>query len=142
MDSATRRSLELNITLSGERKGSLLSTIDETITGAGARLLRTYLNAPLTDPKQINKRLDLVAYFLNGEGLRIEIRNLFKRCPDLERSMSRLAVGRGGPRDLAAVRDALYQAIKIKQKIKKSLLTSRDNLGGYHNELESRSNKI
>ena len=137
MDSATRRSLELNITLSGERKGSLLSTIDETITGAGARLLRTYLNAPLTDPKQINKRLDLVAYFLNGEGLRIEIRNLFKRCPDLERSMSRLAVGRGGPRDLAAVRDALYQAIKIKQKIKKSLLTSRDNLGGHHNELEA-----
>ena len=128
MDSATRRSLELNITLSGERKGSLLSTIDETITGAGARLLRTYLNAPLTDPKQINKRLDLVAYFLNGEGLRIEIRNLFKRCPDLERSMSRLAVGRGGPRDLAAVRDALYQAIKIKQKIKKSLLTSESLL--------------
>jgi len=142
IDSATRRNLELNRTLSGEKKGSLLSTIDETITGAGARLLGNYLNAPLTDPKKINKRLDLVEYFLNLESLRIDIRNLFKSCPDLERSMSRLAVRRGGPRDLAAVRDALDQANKIKQKINTCLLKTEDSLGGYYNELEAALSKF
>ena len=128
IDSATRRNLELNRTLSGEKKGSLLATIDKTITGAGARLLGTYLSAPLTDVGLINKRLDLVTYFLNGEALRIQLRGLLKSCPDLERAMSRLSVGRGGPRDLGAVRDALDQAFKIKEIIGKDILNPKDGL--------------
>ncbi|MDG1857500.1 MAG: hypothetical protein P8I94_00270, partial [Emcibacteraceae bacterium] len=115
IDSATRRNLELNRTLAGEKKGSLLSTIDKTITGAGARLLGGYLSAPLTDPVRINKRLDLVTYFLNAEALRNQLRGLLKSCPDIERAMSRLSVGRGGPRDLAAVGQGLDQAFKIKE---------------------------
>ncbi|MBT5072746.1 MAG: DNA mismatch repair protein MutS, partial [Kordiimonadaceae bacterium] len=113
IDSATRRNLELNRTLSGEKKGSLLSIIDKTITGAGARLLGGYLSAPLTDQVAINKRLDLTTHFLNAEALRIQLRGLLKSCPDLERAMSRLSVGRGGPRDLAAVRDGLDQGSQI-----------------------------
>lgn len=114
IDGATRRNLELTHTLSGNRQGSLLSTIDRTVTGAGARLLNSRLNAPLTDHFRINRRLDLVSFFLDGEALRHQIRGLLKRCPDMERALSRLSVGRGGPRDLAAVRDGLQQAIHIK----------------------------
>lgn len=121
IDSSTRRNLELNRTLSGDKAGSLLSVIDKTITGAGARLLGRYLNAPLTDYKIINKRLDLNEYFLNAEALRMQIRALLKSCPDLERAMSRLSVGRGGPRDLAAVRDGLAQGDKIRNILAKDI---------------------
>jgi len=114
IDGATRRNLELTHTLSGSRKGSLLASIDRTVSGAGARLLNSRLNAPLTDPAPINRRLDLVAFFLEGEALRHQIRGLLKRCPDMERAISRLSVGRGGPRDLAAIRNGLQQAMHIK----------------------------
>ncbi|MCF6196833.1 MAG: DNA mismatch repair protein MutS [Emcibacter sp.] len=114
IDGATRRNLELTHTLSGERKGSLLQCIDRTLTGAGARLLNSRLNAPLMDVRTINARLDLVAHFHEHEAFRQKIRGLLKRCPDLERAMSRLSVGRGGPRDLAMVRDGLIQAAEIK----------------------------
>lgn len=137
IDSATRRNLELNRTLSGEKKGSLLSTIDKTITGAGARLLGTYLSAPLTDSVEIAKRLDLVTYFLNGEALRIQLRGLLKRCPDLERAMSRLSVGRGGPRDLAAVRDALDQAFNIREIIEKDIANAQSDLTGRQEDIKN-----
>ncbi len=114
IDGATRRNLELTHTLSGDRKGSLLHCIDRTLTGAGARLLNGRLNAPLMDVRTINARLDLVAHFHEHEAFRQKIRGLLKRCPDLERAMSRLSVGRGGPRDLAMVRDGLIQAAEIK----------------------------
>ncbi|VAV90512.1 DNA mismatch repair protein MutS [hydrothermal vent metagenome] len=114
IDGATRRNLELTHTLSGDRKGSLLHCIDRTLTGAGARLLNSRLNAPLMDVRTINARLDLVAHFHEHEAFRQKIRGLLKRCPDLERAMSRLSVGRGGPRDLAMVRDGLIQAAEIK----------------------------
>ncbi|MBT5185653.1 MAG: DNA mismatch repair protein MutS [Kordiimonadaceae bacterium] len=137
IDSSTRRNLELNRTLSGEKKGSLLSTIDKTITGAGARLLGRYLSAPLTDQVAINKRLDLTTYFLNAEALRIQLRGLLKSCPDLERAMSRLSVGRGGPRDLSAVRDGLDQAFKIKQIIQNDISNSNENLSGLTDDLQN-----
>ena len=114
IDGATRRNLELTHTLAGARQGSLLHTIDRTMTGAGARLLNSRMSAPLMDARIINRRLDLVAHFHEHEAFRRKIRELLKRCPDLERAMSRLSVGRGGPRDLAAVRDGLIQAADIK----------------------------
>ena len=137
IDSATRRNLELNRTLAGEKKGSLLSTIDKTITGAGGRLLGSYLSAPLTDPVRVNKRLDLVTYFLNAEALRIQLRGLLKSCPDIERAMSRLSVGRGGPRDLAAVGQWLDQAFKIKEIIESNIENSRDDLTGKIDDLKA-----
>ena len=113
IDAATRRSLELIQTQSGERKGSLLSVIDRTRTGAGARLLAARLSAPLTNADEVNKRLDLVEYFHDRDGLRSDLRAALGECPDIERALSRLSVGRGGPRDLAAMRDGLSCAFAI-----------------------------
>lgn len=114
IDAATRRNLELTRTLTGERRGSLLATIDRTVTGAGARLLAAQLSAPLTNPVAIARRLDMVEFVLNEERLRGDLREALRRCPDLERALSRLTLGRGGPRDLAAVRDGLAQASAIR----------------------------
>ncbi len=117
IDGATRRNLELTQTLSGERRGSLLATIDRTVTGPGARLLAARLAAPLTDPGAIDRRLDVVGYFVREEGLRDEIREVLKRVPDLERACSRLGLERGGPRDLAAVRDALAVVAGLRARL-------------------------
>ncbi len=114
IDSATRRNLELTETLSGARAGSLLSVIDRTVSGAGARLLAARLAAPLTDADAVNRRLDAVQYFVDAPALRGAVRDRLGRCPDIERALSRLTVGRGGPRDLAAVRDALDQAAAVR----------------------------
>jgi DNA mismatch repair protein MutS len=114
IDAATRRNLELTATLSGERRGSLLATIDRTVTGAGARLLADRLAAPLTDVAAIERRLDMVAFFVEQGGIREEIRELLRTCPDVERALSRLSLGRGGPRDLAAVRDGLGLVPKLR----------------------------
>ena len=114
IDAATRRNLELTLSLSGTLKGSLLGVIDKTITGAGARLLGSHLAAPLTDPKAINGRLDMVQYFVDAERLAETLRGILKRCPDIERALTRLTIGRGGPRDLAAVRDGLAAAVELR----------------------------
>jgi DNA mismatch repair protein MutS len=118
IDAATRRNLELTEALTGGRAGSLLATIDRTVTGAGARLLATRLAAPLTEPSAIARRHDLVAHFIDAEGLRPNLRSdlraRLRRCPDIERALSRLSLGRGGPRDLAAVRDALSVATALR----------------------------
>ncbi|MBP2311512.1 DNA mismatch repair protein MutS [Azospirillum soli] len=142
IDAATRRNLELTRTLTGERRGSLLATIDRTVTGAGARLLAAHLAAPLTDPSAIAKRHDMVAFALNEERLRADVRELLRRSPDLERALSRLTLGRGGPRDLAAVRDGLAQASAIRMLLNGGALGPLpDGLGavakglGEHSEL-------
>ena len=114
IDPATRRNLELASALSGERRGSLLAVIDRTVTAGGARLLAARLAAPLTDPRAISDRLDMVEFFASNERLREEVRKILKGSPDLERALSRLALGRGGPRDLAAVRDGLRLAAEAK----------------------------
>ena len=110
IDGATRRNLELTEALSGARAGSLLAVVDRTMTPSGARLLAAHLAAPLTDPAAIDRRLDMVQFFVANERLREAVRATLKGTPDLERALSRLAVGRGGPRDLAAARDALRAA--------------------------------
>ena len=110
IDAATRRNLEITRTLSGERDGSLLSIVDLTATGAGARALAERLGAPLTDSEAIGGRLDAVQHFAADAELRSACREILAACPDLERAMTRLALGRGGPRDLAAICEALSRA--------------------------------
>jgi len=114
IDPATRRSLELVRTQTGERRGSLLDCIDRTVTGAGARLLQVRLSAPLTDLAEITKRHDQVETFTGETELRGALRDYLKQLPDLERALSRLSIGRGGPRDLGMVRDALDIAETIR----------------------------
>jgi len=118
IDAATRRNLELTQSLSGERRGSLLATIDRTVTGAGARLLAEYLASPLTDPKAIAARLDAVQFFLEDPALAEAIRAVLKGCPDMARAMARLTLGRGGPRDLASIRDTLRQTDTLHQLLR------------------------
>ena len=71
------------------------------------------LSAPLTDPAQIAKRLDAVAAFTADTAARAETRSRLQAAPDLARALSRLAVGRGGPRDLAAIRDGVLAAADL-----------------------------
>jgi len=110
IDPATRRNLELTRTLSGEVRGSLLATIDRTVTGAGARLLARHIAAPLMAPDAINRRLDMVDYFIAAERLRQDLRTILRQSPDMARALARLCLERGGPRDLSAIRDGLAAA--------------------------------
>jgi DNA mismatch repair protein MutS len=110
IDAATRANLELSRTLSGERDGSLLSAIDRCATGAGSRLLAARLASPLVDPAGISARLDAVAFFVDRPELRAEIRARLRRIPDLLRALTRIALDRAGPRDLAAIGQALDEA--------------------------------
>ncbi len=110
IDPATRISLEIEKSQSGAREGSLLAAIDRTVTPGGARMLAARLSRPLLDPDRINARLDAVAWLLDRRPLRENIRRALKGSPDLARALSRLALGRGGPRDLGALRDGLRAA--------------------------------
>jgi DNA mismatch repair protein MutS len=113
IDGATRANLELMRTLAGERRGALIAAIDRTVTAAGSRLLGQRLAAPLTDPAAIGARLDAVAAFVDDAGLRLGAREKLAAAPDLARALARLVVGRGGPRDLAAIRDGLAAAADL-----------------------------
>ena len=110
IDPATRANLELTRTLAGERRGSLLDAIDCTVTPAGSRLLAQRLAAPLTDPAQIAQRLDAIAAFVADGAAREDIRSILRGAPDMSRALARLSVGRGGPRDLAGLRDGILAA--------------------------------
>ncbi|MDF2367015.1 DNA mismatch repair protein MutS [Sneathiella sp.] len=142
IDAATRRNLELIRTMSGERNGSLLSTIDRTVTGGGGRRLAADLSSPLTDPAKIAKRLDMVSFFTSDRGRREQLRDILRRCPDTERALSRLMLGRGGPRDLAVIRDGLAETANIRagmatgelDSLPAGLIEASEQLG-YHAEL-------
>ena len=146
IDAATRRNLELTRTLDGARAGSLLAAIDRTLTGPGARLLAARLSAPLTDPAAIADRLDVVTLFFDRLRLRQDIRDLLRRCPDMERALARLTLGRGGPRDLASLREGLRQSAALRAKLladegelaaqPAQIAQAVDRLGG-HEELVS-----
>lgn len=110
IDAASRASLELVRSTSGDKGGSLLDAIDRTVTGPGARELAARLAAPLRDPAAIEARLDAVALFVGDDQLRDDVRAALKGSPDIARAVSRLAFGRGGPRDLAGVAQGLEAA--------------------------------
>lgn len=110
IDAASRASLELTRSTSGEKSASLLAAIDRTVTAAGARELSQRLASPLRDVTAIERRLDAVAYIVEDATLLENLRDTLRGAPDIARAVSRLAFGRGGPRDLAALRDGLAAA--------------------------------
>jgi DNA mismatch repair protein MutS len=120
IDAATRRNLELARTMSGTRDGSLLSVIDRTVTGAGGRLLAARLAAPLTDAAAIRARHDAVAWFADAARALEDVRGRLRAAPDMERALTRLTIGRGGPRDLGAVRDGLTVAVDLRRLLEGS----------------------
>jgi DNA mismatch repair protein MutS len=117
IDQATRGNLELVRTIGGERRGSLLAAIDCTLTSAGGRLFAQRLAAPLTDPNEIAHRLDTVGAFVSDSAARSGLRALLEAVPDLARALARIAVGRGGPRDLAAIRDGILAAAEFAARL-------------------------
>ena len=128
IDAATRRNLELIQTLAGDRRGSLLAIIDRTVTGAGARLIAEWLAAPLTDPAAIGARHDALDSFLADERLRADLRAELKSVADIERAMARLALGRGGPRDLAALRASLAASAELRRRLRATALPALPTL--------------
>jgi len=126
IDQATRANLELIRTLGGERRGSLLASIDRTVTAAGSRLLAQRLAAPLTDPVEIAHRLDAVSAFVNDSAMRSDLRGTLKTVPDLARALARIVIGRGGPRDLAAIRDGICAAVEFSTRLSALADVSRD----------------
>ncbi|MES2143684.1 MAG: DNA mismatch repair protein MutS [Pseudomonadota bacterium] len=125
IDAATRRNLEISGALSGGREGSLLAAVDRTVTAAGARLLDRRLAAPSRDLGVIHARQAAVSAMVDAPALRADLRAALRRVPDMDRALSRLALDRGGPRDLAAIRAGLGQAEGIAQ-----LLAGVDGLLG------------
>jgi len=117
IDASTRANLELTRTLSGERAGSLLDAIDLTVTSAGARQLAERLASPMTRQSEIERRLEAVAFFVEEGRLRADLRAVLRAAPDFIRALSRLSLDRGGPRDLAAVRDGLSVARLVGGKL-------------------------
>ncbi|MCC1492462.1 DNA mismatch repair protein MutS [Cognatishimia sp. F0-27] len=112
IDAATRRNLELTASLQGGRAGSLLASVDRTATAAGARLLERRISSPSRDLTVIRDRLAAV-HWATQTPLAKALRDALRRVPDLDRALSRLGLDRGGPRDLATVRNALAQGAQI-----------------------------
>lgn len=118
IDEATRRSLELTRTLKdGQREGSLLAVIDETVTPMGARLLAEWLSNPLTDPARISLRLDAVQELVTDGSFCRELREQLQEAYDLQRLTARVATGRCSPRDLVCLARTLALLPKLKAKL-------------------------
>ncbi|MDD3019549.1 MAG: DNA mismatch repair protein MutS [Alphaproteobacteria bacterium] len=117
IDPSTLRSLELLRTQSGEKNGSLIDTIDMTLTGAGARMLQSRLTSPLRDVGEITRRHNEVETLIANFSLNDDIRRSLKLVPDMERAIARLSLMRGGPRDLSSLRDGLGIAAALRARI-------------------------
>ncbi len=117
LDASTRRNLELDETLRGERKGSLLGTLDFTITPMGKRLIHQWVSQPLLHVEKIKARQNGVEYFVQQGMIRAELRAALKPLADLERLVNRVIAGQAQPRDLAAMRNTLGQLPAIKEVI-------------------------
>jgi DNA mismatch repair protein MutS len=117
IDAATRDSLEICRTATGSVAGSLLGEVDRCSTSAGRRLLAADLSAPLLDRAAIEARLGLVAWFHEDALRRDRVRASLKAMPDVARALGRLVAGRGGPRDLALLRDGLTAAASLRDEL-------------------------
>jgi DNA mismatch repair protein MutS len=133
IDPATRSSLEIDRSQSGSRDGALLGAVDRTVSAGGARLLAARLGRPLLDPSAIDRRLDAVAFFVGDRPLRRRTREGLQSAGDMARAVSRLALGRGGPRDLGALRQGLRAGLGLRD----GLETSREALNPPPDEIAS-----
>ena len=137
IDPATRESLEITRSTSGNRQGSLLGVVDRTVTGAGARQLSADLSAPLTHADIIVARHDAVSWAVDSERQRQDVRTRLTALPDVGRALGRIVAGRGSPRDLGALRDGLSGALVIRDQLAADLALPPliagllDTLSGY-----------
>jgi len=136
LDAATRRNLELTETLRGDpaderrgkRKGSLLGTLDFTVTPMGKRLIHQWVSQPLLEVDKINRRLEGVAFYFEQGMERAELRAALKPLADIERLTNRILAGHAQPRDLVALRETLGKLPEIAELVGRNLQDR--NLGG------------
>lgn len=107
MDAFTRKNLEITQTFSGSKQGSLLDTIDYTVTSMGMRLLSLRLSQPLRNIDEIHERLASVRFFVTHTKERALLRETLRSVPDIERAMGRIMGGKNSPKDLGTVRNCL-----------------------------------
>mgnify|MGYP003671134628 CR=1 FL=1 len=116
LDAASRRNLELDINLAGGKDNTLLSVIDRTATSMGSRLLSRWINRPLRDRRQLERRQEVVAALIAD--FRFEtLHEVLKNIGDLERIIARLGLRSARPRDLAKLRDGLNQLPELQQQL-------------------------
>lgn len=113
IDPATRSSLEILQSNTGHHQYTLFSSVNRTITASGARMLGNWLSSPLTNIKKIQSRQEGWLYLHQNTSLLNDLCQTLKGTSDIARSLGRISVGRGQPRDLAAIRNGLQTARKI-----------------------------
>ena len=141
IDATTRRSLELTHAMSGGKSGSLLSVIDRTATSVGARLMERRLSSPSCSLDVISARQDAVSFFGDTSKTREAVRDQLRSVHDIDRGLSRLSLGRGGPRDMTAIRDTigagrLLHATLREAELPENLLAALDSLVGHDTLLD------
>ena len=117
LDSVTVRNLELVESLAGGSGRSLLQVVDQTVTGMGGRLLRSWLLRPCIKRGEVEARLAAVQDLFASQILRDRIRSLLKEVTDLERVLGRISLGSATPRDLVALQRSLAQVPSIRQAL-------------------------
>jgi DNA mismatch repair protein MutS len=121
LDLSTKRNLEILYTMQeGSREGSLISVLDKTKTAMGARLLKRWVNAPLRNKEQIEKRLECVEDFYKNKTLRENLQNEFREIGDLERLISKVSTGRANPRELVYLKNSIKKVPLLKQLLDQS----------------------
>ena len=113
IDYFTQKSLEILSNLSGETKGSLITSLDETKTAGGARLLKQRITEPFYKVVEIEKRYNLINWFLNNDIDIFKLQNNLENIPDIERSLSRISLLRGSPKDLSILCNGLLNVKQI-----------------------------
>ncbi len=120
LDETTRRNLELTSSLSdGKRKGSLLSVLDRTVTAMGSRMLRQWLNFPLTDSSTIILRQDAIAELMNKPDFCADVVKALKGVNDLERLNGRISMATANARDLVSLLESMQQVAKVQELLSK-----------------------
>ena len=136
IDAASRASLELVRSSSGDKDGSLLGAMDLTVTASGARELTARIASPLKNAAEINARLDAVGFLVEREALRERSRAGLRTAPDIARAVSRLALQRGGPRDLKAIGQGLAAADACARLLREQAMGLPDTLAAVAERLE------
>ena len=127
IDMRSRRNLEVHQTMTGERQGSLVSVLDKTQTPMGARLLRTWIDYPLTDIEKIKSRQQAVQSLLEDMNCRENLQNGLKGIRDMERMLTRIVLGRAAPRDFRGLTDSVSQL--------PTLMEALDDRGGLFSKI-------
>ena len=121
LDGFTVRNLEIFKSLATQgTHGTLIEVLDDTVTAGGGRLLKQWLNRPITDKKRLNKRLDIVGAFVEDTRIREDMRERLKNVSDIERIVGRVNNGKVTPKEINGLRLSLEQIPEIIGELKKA----------------------